>query len=1135
MASRRTKLLASASLVVLGVGGYFLYSVFAVQGRGTLAQAPLNVQASIPPAFVMALDDSGSMRFQTLFPARDGTALWNRDGGGQPYSFFHSSGTLRAQLRGTDPTTPGANSSTSPVSAPRQGADNDNAAHSPIDEFGFSRSPAYNRAYFDPTVDYENWRYATGAEWADANPVATRVNPNTATPTVNLTVESTVATSALADDHRFRIRTGMVLPSGMKYSGTTSCGLSNGNSSASTPAGWRTLNTDVTASWDTNAYIAYFPATYYLPTAQAAPAGFIAANRVLIVNACSYRGATGTDRCDLYKYEIRPANYSTSAAYQSAIVNFANWFSYYGARNRSIVSAITNSLIGINNMRVGYFTINNRVNAVMRDMQTQKDAFYGDIVTLGASGNTPNLPAVDFLGKQFQRRGAGAPIELACQKNGGMLFTDGLSNVDGPNVGNTDGGMGVPFADAYSDTLADIATKYYLDAPGGVSPLNTLDFAAGQVPIPEACGTFPVGSIEWKRLDCQRNLHMNFYGVTLGARGEIFDGDVDRDPFVAPHPAWPPFDSGERSTVDDIWHAAVNTRGEFINARTPEEITLAMRRVLQSFAAGASPSGSIAVTGSRIGAGTLTVSPFYEARNEGTDWYSRLTAQTAATNPVTGVVTFTDAWEASTRLPSAASRGSTVWFDNGGTTRQFTAGNVSTLATLCNNPEAGMSLCTGPQLAALGPSLTVSQAVAYLLGDQSMEVERSPTGKLRFRTTRLGDIVGSTPIVSSPKDDYGYRGLPSPYGAAYGTYLTNKGSTRRPMVYAGANDGMLHGFDGRADSSGGIERFAYIPQGVSGHLGNLLFPYVAADGGDQKFQHRYFVDGPVTVSDAYYGGSWKTTLVASTGAGARGVFALNTSGVSGLSGSFAASDRLWDVNALNTSLTTAVRNNLGYVLGRPVIVPIKTGSGTGPVKWRAIFGNGYNSVSGKAVLFLVDIATGTPNITMIEANEAGAGVPPGTNGLGNIVVTDRWGPAADSTLTLRVRDGFADTVYAADQKGAIWKFDLRDAAPANLTTPVFTTLKYTAGPEAGTRQPIIGGLTTAAGPRGGVLIFFGTGSFSFNGDARTRHSSPLCRARHNSGTTIPVARSSSRRYRLRRPGTYDQLQPAEQYRAGLVP
>lgn len=1119
MASRRIKLIAASSALVLGAGGYFLYSVFAVQGQGELAQAPLNVQTQVPPAFIMAVDDSGSMRFQTLFPARDGTALWGRDatsGTGNVYSFFHNTGTYANRLRGSDPNTPGREFvHVAPYPAPRQGTPgNDNAAIPPIDAFGFSRSPAYNPAYFNPDIEYKPWRKADGTYWAVPNAAATPVDPNNpGGDTVNLTATTLNTSNNNATHHAFRIRTGMVLPAGMKYNGAPGCGLSNANSTASTPTGWRTLNSEITASCDVNAYIAFFPATVYLPTTHAGLDGFITANAPTITNACSYRGATGAAQCDLKRYDIIAANFTDAADYQKAINNFATWFSYYGARNRSMVAAITNSMYDVNNMRVGYFTINNRVNAIMRNMAapTEKASFYTDIVTLGASGNTPNLPAVAFLGEQFKRTGTDAPIQLACQKNGGMLFTDGLSNVAGPTVGNVDGAMGVPFEDDHSNTLADIATQYYLDTAGGLSPLNTT-FAAGQVPIPKACGTTTAGSLEWKRLDCQKNLHMNFYGITLGATGEIFDPNVERDAFDTPHPDWLGFESGERSAVDDIWHAAVNTRGEFINARTPAEITAAMRRVLESFSEGSSPSGSISLTGSRIGTGSLTVAPFYEARNNGTDWYSKLTAQTVSTNPITGVVTFADVWEASNKLPDTAAEAAArnVWFGAAdGVAKLFNSTNVGNLANLCNNPITNMSLCNATELAALGGStpITLDQALAYLKGDPTLETEKNPAGKLRFRTTPLGDIVNSTPVVSAPTDNYGYGSLPGTLGSSYRAYLTaaipSGKSGRRAMVYVGANDGMLHAFDGRTDTAGGIERFAYVPHSVLGHMGNLLFPLDPTEE-DQKFQHRYFVDGPVVVTDAYYGSGWKTVLMGTTGAGARGAFMLNVSDAANPSTAnpFSAADRLWEINDTNTALSADVRNNIGYVLGKPVIVPVKTGTGAGPVKWRAIFGNGYNSVSRKAVLFLVDVDTGVPNITMIEATEAAA--PAGSNGLGNIVVVDRWGPnAADSNkLTARLRDGFADTVYAADQKGAIWKFDLRAADPDDLTTPLFVTKTYTgAGPEAGTRQPILGGLTAAAGPGGGVMVFFGTGSFSFSPDSTDSTSQSLYAVLDNGGTT----------------------------------
>ncbi|MGH8758690.1 MAG: pilus assembly protein [Burkholderiales bacterium] len=991
----------------------------------------------------------------------------------------------------------------------------------PIDNFGFARSPEFNPAYFNPSVTYSPWvrpNATTNAleDYPRPSPGATVPSPDAAAPRFNLGAVHEDRTddtgTAPMPEEMFVVPQGALLPQGTRYYVVRACGGLN------TTNNWTTVGRNgIRLSEACEAGISYFPATFYLKTATVAPATYVG-GRILATNACG-------SGCDMYRYEITSTMFGAAAP--AMLQQFANWFSFYGDRNRSMIAGLTRSLSGVEDMRIGMFTINSGARACgdatcyddydtvnMRDMSSdaEKARLYREqLLLLPAAGGTPNRFAVNHIGRQFQRRtGDNLPVRLSCQKNAGMLFTDGYSNEGSvTDAGNADAAMPAPLRDAHSGTLADIAAKYYL---ANARP----DLLAGNVPVPEACKTTPNAA----KLDCRADPHVNFYGITLGARGAL----VGTPPYVdnpttllvneqyeaafTNPPAWQAFEDNQPNTVDEIWHATLNARGEYINASTPADITGALRRVIDGFTGGASPSGSIALTGARIGTNTLAVSPFYEARGDGgTDWYSRLTAQTVSAEPTTGVAIFKDVWEASARLPQAGLRN--IWFGSNAGAKAFDVENVASLNNLCNNPERGMSRCTGAELEQLGGEdsngtptpISIDQAIDYLKGDQKDEVRLNSSGKFRFRTTRLGDIVNSTPVVSSASDDYGYRSLPAPYGAEYGTYLLTGKANRRPMVYAGANDGMLHAFDGRADSAGGIERFAYIPQGVLGHMGNLLFPYRSSDGNIQKFSHRYYVDGPLAVSDAYYDGGWKTALVGATGAGAKGAFALDVSTVSNISGSFEAPQRLWDINSLNTALSDTVRANIGFVLGKPVIVPIKTGSGSGPVKWRAVFGNGYNSASGRAVLFLVDIAPGAPNITMIETVETGA--PAGDNGLGNIVAVDRWGPATDNTLTLAIRDGFADTVYAADQKGAIWKFDLRTAAPPPPARPLFTTMLYASGRENGTRQPILGGLTVAAGRGGGVMIYFGTGSFSFDGDGiDTTQQSLYGVLDNNSGTTI---------------------------------
>lgn len=1099
MASRRLKITAASSLVVLAATGYFLYSVFAVQGQGALAQAPLNTQVQVAPAFIMAVDNSGSMSFQHQFPAADGYGCWQQN----PGNFFSSPGVLR-----TSGTTCRYAYS---YAGPRIG--NDYFGIPPVDNFGFSRSPDFNPSYFDPSILYQPWQNSDGTDYAPASLPNTRVDPRNAA-TINLTawIEETDGRS------RFQAFTNMWLPPGTRYRliSWNIFGQCGGLSGFGT---WQTVGANghtMSASCPVN--IGYRPATFFMqytdasdpwPELDGSPGIYNAstAPRTLVNDVC---GAG----CHMWKYEIQPGT--------AALQNFANWFSFYGNRNRAMIAGMTRSLSSVTNMRIGYFRINDYASfgnfsdihgdvpnqLQMRDMAdaAQRTALYTQMLNLNISGSTPNRHSVYAAGQQFMRTDSNAPVQLACQRNAILLFTDGFSNEgNAPNIPNTpynrDENLGVPFRDGHSHTMADIATIFYENDGTGRSPIRP-DMPAGQVSVPGSCPTSD------PKVNCQTNLHVNFYGITLGARGNLYDPDNVLDPYVTPsvYNNWPGRANNNRSTVDDIWHATVNTRGELVNARTPADITSAMRRILAAVGAGSTPSGSIALTGARIGTGSLSVEPFYAVENEGTDWYSTLSAFTVESDPLTRVVTFDNAWEASDRIPAEGSRN--IRFGVGNGMLAFDPANL-TFNMLCDNPMPDMSRCNpASSYFGTGPNqlnVTLDEAVRYLRGETLLE-ERNE-GRLRDRGSRLGDIVNSTPVVSAPRDDYGYRSLTgfdaaNTLAASYAGYLADKRDERNVMVYAGANDGMLHAFNGGMGDDGvmdpddgGRERFAFIPQAVLGHMGNLLFPYVPEDGGDQRFQHRYYVDGPTTVSDVNYGGSWSTVLVGTTGAGGRSVFALDVSGASQSSGaSFTTSDYLWEINNLNTDLPASVRQNIGHVLGRPVIVPVRSGS---DITWKAIFGNGYNSQSGKAVLFIVDIGSGTPNIRMIEANESGA--PAGTNGLGNIVVLDRYTGAAQNVPG---RDGFADTVYAADQKGAIWKFNLGSEA-SEVTTPLFVTQPLTT--DDNYRQPIMGGLTAAAGPAGGVMLYFGTGSFSFVHDAADDSMQSLYAILDNGGSsTIPL-------------------------------
>ena len=85
----------------------------------------------------------------------------------------------------------------------------------------------------------------------------------------------------------------------------------------------------------------------------------------------------------------------------------------------------------------------------------------------------------------------------------------------------------------------------------------------------------------------------------------------------------------------------------------------------------------------------------------------------------------------------------------------------------------------------------------------------SPANSGRAIVTKLGDIVSSAPLFVG-RPPFRYRdNLEGSGSVAYSTFVlaNDTDAERTPMVYAGANDGMLHGFNANT----GVEVFAFVP------------------------------------------------------------------------------------------------------------------------------------------------------------------------------------------------------------------------------------------------------------------------------------------------------------------------------------
>lgn len=422
-----------------------------------------------------------------------------------------------------------------------------------------------------------------------------------------------------------------------------------------------------------------------------------------------------------------------------------------------------------------------------------------------------------------------------------------------------------------------------------------------------------------------------------------------------------------------------------------------------------SSASTVATNSTRLSTETV----IFQARFNSADWSGQLLAIPLNSDGSIGSVL----WDAADLIPAHTARNIKTW-----------------------SGTAGIDFDWNSLSSAQKTSLGSESVLNYLRGDAGGEVRNG--GTYRNRSKLLGDIVNSDPVFVGMQN-FGYDILPGAEGATYKAFLATKVGVPR-MLYVGANDGMLHGFD----ATTGVERMAYIPNAVIGNL-----PVLASPG----YAHRYYVDGSPWVGDAYFNSAWRSVLVGSTGAGGKAVFALDVSNPA----SFSASHVLWEFT----------HGQLGFTIGQPMIARLNNG------RWAAIFGNGYASTGGTAKLFIVyldaNAADGWQEGTdflVFDTNTATA------NGLSSPTPYDQNG------------DRIADYVYAGDLQGNVWKFDLSSSNTSqwkvanksgSTNIPFFTARSAT-----NQVQPITGPIEIGPAPPGkaGVMLYFGTGRFFAVGD-----------------------------------------------------
>lgn len=770
--------------------------------------------------------------------------------------------------------------------------------------------------------------------------------------------------------------------------------------------------------------------------------------------------------------------------------NFANWYSYY--RNR-IYTARAGLSIAFGTqgpaLRIGYGALNNStgsVDGVSNDTvvrgvrkfedragtHTNRSDFFDWLFTQEPSfGGTPLRRAADDVGNYYERGypsaddkgpwsstpGLSGGTDFECRQSYHILTSDGYWNSEAASNSNarqnteaSDGSVYTnhskpnvswgytasdPFKDSYSSTLADVAMYYWkrdlrpdLENRVPSSPVPPPDTSDGDPAFWQHVSTFTIG--------------LGLAGVTSPTPEAAFEAIKSASKIDWPQPS-----SDSENNVYDMLHAAVNGRGEFFGADNPMEFAEALEGVLSTISERKSSSSSVALSSFSLFNGGRV----YQATFNTGNWSGNLLAYDITEykdgNGKTKIL-LTEAWQAAKKMPAPSSRRIFTADASTGNGIAFRWDSLGTTEKTLLDPDA---VSNG----------TDSDLLRYIRGEEVGELR--PREKAEGGLSPLGDVINSTPAFVGPPrlpyPDNWPAGSPENAGEKYSKFRIDN-ELRRSVIAAGGNDGMLHVFD----EANGTELYAYIPSVLLEGLSDLSSP---------KYSHRYYVDGPPTTLDAFFGGKWHTMLVGGLNAGGQAVYAIDLTNVPSatLSEATIAADKLqWE-------FTDADDPDLGYTFSRPNIVRMANG------EWAAVFGNGYNSTeadgnastSGNAVLYIVRLSDGAL-IKKIDTQVGTAADPQGMNrpnGLSTVTPIDENG------------DFIVDYIYGGDLFGNLWRFDVNDSSTSQwkvghgLGTPVPLFKARSSVGDATTAQSIYVRPQVVRHPGGeaGVFILFGTGKF----------------------------------------------------------
>jgi len=464
--------------------------------------------------------------------------------------------------------------------------------------------------------------------------------------------------------------------------------------------------------------------------------------------------------------------------------------------------------------------------------------------------------------------------------------------------------------------------------------------------------------------------------------------------------------TGTTPLTDAMWHTGSDTIGgdkrpdNYYDASAADDMIRGLETAFQNIASQLQEATTaFSATSARA---TTSGNASYQSKYDAASWSGDVIANStifdAAGNP-----TFTNVWNTKTLLETQSTRNIVTCCTASNAGLPFRVANLSAGGLNTRVNYASFALVPGVALA----SQSAEKYLEYLRGNRANEQSKL-NGVYRTRPFLLGDIVNSK-ITAIGAPEAILADSTNPGYAAY--RIAN--SARKSIVYVGANDGMLHAFDGSLGAGGGKELFAYIPSFtygtvISGPVSGL------ASLGSPNFVHHYMVDQTPSAHDIDLARTdsvtnatpnWRSVLIGGMGKGGKGYYALDiTSPESWTSEVEIAKKVLWEFTD----------PSMGFSFGDAVVLK------TRKYGWVVVLTSGYNNADGMGYFYIVNPANGA----LLEKISTGFGS-----------VSMQAGLTYASGYTTDFSDGIADAVYAGDLHGNVWRLNLT-AASGNYPAPV---------------------------------------------------------------------------------------------------